>query len=124
MRNDKNALNVNSYTPIPAGVTKGGVEPDVAADFKKASLAIGDCGRVKLFADIKMSTLAMASGTVLDLNGQTLTVKRAKLGENRIAPGTYTAAQLEETGFAEVVDTADGAGGSLVIAGGFFLIVR
>ena len=58
------------------------------------------------------------------MNGKVIFVKRAKVGGEYLTPGTYTAAQLEEMGISEVVDTADGAGGSLVIAGGFFLIVR
>ena len=116
VRNDKNALNTNTYTPIPAGVTKGGVEPDDVVDFKKASLAIGDCGRVKLFADLKMAALGMASGTKLDLNGKTLIVKRAKVDETHLTPGTYTAATLG--GY--LADSA--SGGELVVSGGGFSI--
>ena len=125
VRNDKNALNTNTYTPIPAGVTKGGIAPDAAIDFKSASLVVGDRARVKLFDSFKMCALGMESGTSLDLNGQTLTVKRAKLGENRIAPGTYTAAQLEAAGLTEFIDTADGAGGTLRVLGiGTAILVR
>ena len=116
VRNDNKASNVNTYTPIPSGVTKGGVDPEEAADFKKASLAIGDCGRVKLFADLKMSALEMASGTKLDLNGKTLIVKRAKVDETHLTPGTYTAATLG--GY--LADSA--SGGELVVSGGGFSI--
>ena len=112
VRNDKNALNTNTYTPIPAGVTKGGVAPDDVADFKKASLVIGDCGRVKLFENLKMASLEMASGTVLDLNGKVIFVKRAKVGGARLMPGTYTPAKL--AGY--LVDSA--SGGELVVTGG------
>ena len=116
VRNDKNALNTNTYTPIPAGVTKGGVAPDDVADFKKASLVIGDCGRVKIFENLKMASLEMASGTALDLNGQSFIVKRAKVGGARLMPGTYAPAKL--AGY--LVDSA--SGGELVVTGGGFSI--
>lgn len=112
VRNDKNALNTNTYTPIPAGVTKGGIVPETVADFKSASLFVGDCARIKLFANIRMAALEMASGTVLDLNGKTLTVKRAKANEIPVLPGTYTPAKL--SGY--LVDSA--GGGALVVTGG------
>lgn len=121
VRNDKNALNVNTYTPIPAGITKGGVAPDAVADFKKASLVVGDCARVKLFDTLKMASLEMATGTVLDLNGKTNTVKCAKLGGTKLSPGTYAAGDDAVAGFV----TDSGEGGKLVVTGGgFTLIVR
>ena len=118
VRNDKNALNTNTYTPIPAGVTKGGVAPDAAIDFKSASLVVGDCARVKLFDALKMEALGMESGTSLDLNGQTLTVKLAKLGGASLDPGIYTAADAAVAGFV----TDSGEGGELVVTGGGFSI--
>jgi hypothetical protein len=87
----------------------------------KASLAIGAAARVKLFDGLKMKSLEMTSGTTLDLNGKTLTVKSAKLGSTKLAPGTYAAGNAAVAGF--VVDSA--TGGSLVVSGvGFQLIVR
>ncbi len=125
VRNDKNALNTNTYTPIPAGVTKGGVSPDSAADFKKAALVVGDCGRVKFFDELRLRSVQVSSGSVLDLNGKTLTVKSAKIGDTKLAPGTYAAAQLEAVGLAEFIDTADGAGGTLRVLGiGTVILVR
>ncbi len=42
-----------------------------------------------------------------------------------VIPGTYTAAQLAARGFVGVVDTADGAGGTLrVLGSGTMLILR
>jgi hypothetical protein len=123
VRNDKNALNTNTYTPIPAGVTKGGVAPDSVADFKMAALVVGDCGRVKFFDELRLRSVQVSSGSVLDLNGKKLTVNAAKMGDGKLAPGTYTASIAAVSGF--VIDTADGAGGSLVVTGGGFkLIVR
>ena len=68
-----------------------------------------------------MASLDMASGTVLDLNGKTLTVKSAKLGGAKLSLGTYAASNEAVAGF--VADS--GAGGELVVGGGgFTLIVR
>ena len=116
VRNDKNALNTNAYTPIPAGVTKGGVAPDAVEDFKMASLVVGDCARVKLFVNLKMLELEMASGTVIDLNGKKFTVKSARRADRKLVPGTYTPAKLP--GY--LVDSA--SGGQLVVTGGGFHI--
>ena len=125
VRNDNNALNVNTYTPLPAGVTKAGVEPDAAVDFKRAKLIVGDCGRVKLFADLKMIELYTTAGTALDLAGHEFTVTTAHVDGINVPPGVYTAAQMQARGFAGVVDTADGAGGTLVVHGaGTVFIVR
>ena len=115
VRNDNNAANL-AYTPIPAAA-----EADSADDFKKASLVLEAAARVKLFENLKMASLDMASGTVLDLNGKTLTVKSAKLGGAKLSLGTYAASNEAVAGF--VADS--GAGGELVVGGGgFTLIVR
>jgi hypothetical protein len=121
VRNDKNALNTNTYTPIPAGVTKGGVAPDSVADFKMAALVVGDCGRVKFFDELKLRSVRVSSGSVLDLNGKTLTVKSATINGVRLAPGTYDADNKAVEGF--VVDSE--TGGSLVVnGGGLTILVR
>lgn len=88
VRNDGCADNDLTVTPIPA-MTQG----DAASDFThRASLTIGDCGRVLLNADLaKMSTLTMSADTKLCLNGNTLTVNTAKLGGVKLKPGTYAA---------------------------------
>ena len=98
--------------------TKGGGEND---DFKKVSLALEAAARVKLFENLKMASLDMVSGTVLDLNGKTNTVKCAKLGGVKLSPGTYAAG---DTAVAEFV-TDSVSGGELVVTGiGFLLFVR
>ena len=125
VRNDKNALNTNTYTPIPAGVTKGGVAPDSVADFKMAALVVGDCGRVKFFDELKLRSVRVSSGSVLDLNGKTLTVKSAKVNGVKLAPGTYAAGSTVAIGEGALgdylVDTA--TGGALVVSGGGFSII-
>lgn len=119
VRNDKNALNTNTYTPIPARVTKGGVAPDSVADFKMAALVVGDCGRVKFFDELNLRSVRVSSGSVLDLNGKTLTVKSATMNGVKLAPGTYVAGDEAVAGF--VVDPA--TGGSLVVSGGGLMIL-
>jgi hypothetical protein len=118
VRNDKNALNTNTYTPIPAGVTKGGVSPDSAADFKKAALVVGDCGRVKFFDELRLRSVEVELGSELDLNGMTLTVNSATLGSVKLAPGTYAVDDDALEGF--ITDSA--TGGSLVVKGGGFML--
>ena len=121
VRNDGNALNVNTYTPLPAGVTKADVEPDAAADFRKASLVVGDAARVKLFADLKMVELNLEADTALDLNGHVLVVRTAHAGGVNVQPGTYAAGSALPIGAGTLgdylLDTSDGAGGALVIHG-------
>ena len=107
IRNTGDTANNVAFTAIPS--VKGGGETD---DFRKASLALEAAARVKLFANIRMDALEMAAGTVLDLNGKTLTVKRAKANEIPVLPGTYTPAKL--SGY--LVDSA--SGGALVVTGG------
>ncbi len=105
-----------AMTPIPS--TRWGGERD---DLTKASLAIGAAARVKLFDGLKMKSLEMTSGTTLDLNGKTFTVKSAKLGGVRLSPGTYAADNEAVSSF--VADS--GEGGSLVVGGsGLFILVR
>ena len=74
---------------------------------------------MKLFDGLKMKSLEMTSGTTLDLNGKKLTVKSAKLGSAKLAPGTYAAGDEAVAGF--VVDPA--TGGALVVNGGGLSIV-
>lgn len=89
-------------------------------DLAKAKLEISNNSTVILIADVKMSGLEIASGSKLDLNGKKLTVKSAKIGDTKLAPGTYAADNAAVAGF--VVDPA--TGGSLVVNGGLSIIVR
>ena len=116
VRNTGNTANNVAFTAIPS--LKAGGEED---DFRRASLKTEAAARVKLFAKLRMARLDMASGTVLDLNGKQMIVDAAKMGDGKIMPGTYTAADEAVAGF--VIDTADGAGGELIITGGGFSII-
>ncbi len=116
VRNTGNTANNVAFTAIPS--LKAGGEED---DFRRASLKTEAAARVKLFAKLRMARLDMASGTVLDLNGKQMIVDAAKMGDGKIMPGTYTAADEAVSGF--VIDTADGAGGELIVTGGGFSII-
>ena len=118
IRNTGNTANNVAFTAIPS--VKGGGDTD---DFRKASLKTEAAARVKLFGELRMAKLDMATNTKLDLNGKKMIVNAAKMGEDKIMPGTYTASSAAVSDF--VIDTADGAGGELVVTGGGFkLIVR
>lgn len=114
IRNTGDTANNVAFTAIPS--TKGGGEND---NFKKASLSIEAAARVKIFADLRMAALDMASATVLDLNGKTLVVNKANVGGTRLAPGSYTAGDEAVAGL--VTDSA--SGGELVVSGGGLSII-
>ena len=71
-----------------------------------------------------MNSVEIDSTGQLDLFGHTLTVKSAKVNGVKLATGTYAAGStvaIGERSLADyLVDTADGAGGSLVVTGGGF----
>ena len=90
-------------------------------DLTKANLEISNNSTVILIADVKMSGLEIASGSKLDLNGKTFTVKSAKVNGVKLAPGTYTADNAAVAGF--VVDSTS-SGTLVVTGGGFSIIVR
>ena len=92
-------------------------------DLTLSVLEIQNNSKVYVTAKVKMSGLIMGSDTVLDLNGKTLVVNTAKVNGVKLASGTYAAGNAAVADY--LVDTAEGAGGSLVVTGGgFSLIVR
>ena len=111
IRNTGDTDNNVAVTELPS--LKAGGEND---DFRKASLSLEAAARVQLHAKLRMAALEMASGTVFDLNGKVIFVKRAKVGGAHLMPGTYTPAKLD--GY--LVDSA--SGGELVVTGGGFSI--
>ena len=105
IRNDGVAENT-AYTSLPAAA-----ETDEITDFKDAKLELLDCGKVRLYDTLAMSKLTMSVDTKLDLNGNTLTVKSAKLGDATLAAGTYAASDYSDY----LTDSV--GGGSLVVTG-------
>ena len=76
-----------------------------------------------------MNSVEIDSTGQLDLFGHTFTVKSAKINGVKLASGTYTAESTAEIGEGTLanylVDTADGAGGALVVNGeGLTILVR
>ena len=104
--NDGNTSNTKAYTVLPARAYGG--ENDV---FDKATLTISSCAQIRLMETLAMSKLTMSVDTKLDLNGKTLTVRSAKLGDTNLAAGTYAASDYSDY----LTDSV--GGGSLVVAG-------
>lgn len=104
-----------------------GVGCDAPEALKKTGLVIGGAARVLLTDSFTIAGLSMEEDSLLDLNGKTFTVKSAKVGGTKLAPGTYAAGSTVAIGEGTLadylVDMADGAGGSLVVSGGGFLII-
>ncbi len=106
----------NVATWIPAA-TLG----DAAEDFKKAKLIVADRGVVAIGADIRFASVSVAARSKLDLHGQKVKTQAAWLGGDKLAPGTYTAANAAVSDF--VTDSA--GGGELIVSGqGTFLFVQ
>lgn len=110
IRNDGVAENT-AWTSLPAAA-----ETDAVEDFKKASLSLLDCGKVRLYDTLKMVNLTLAADSRLDLNGNTLTVKRAKFGDARVSPGVYAADDYP--------DFLSGEGSIVVLGGGLTILFR
>ncbi|MBQ6137351.1 MAG: hypothetical protein IJI73_08280 [Kiritimatiellae bacterium] len=103
----------NDFTAFPS--TRHGGEND---DLRKVSLEIGGGAHVFVTVDrARAGSISIAEHSTLDLNGKTLTVRTAKLGEEKLVSGTYTVDKLG--GY--VVDSA--TGGALVVRGGGFAVV-
>ena len=109
------------YTPIPAN----GAHADKPADLKKCSIEVSNYARIGIVETLKLASLETDSSSVVDLNGKTLTVKYAKLGNTMLSSGKYTAAELVERGIECVLDSSEGKTGVLDVGGiGFMLYVR
>jgi hypothetical protein len=113
------AVNNKAVTLYP-GTGAGCDDPDA---LKKTSLRVAGAARVMLTDSLRSDRLDMDDGTTLDLAGHEFTVTAARLGGTNVQSGTYTAAQLQTLGFGEVLDTADGAGGTLHILGAATVII-
>ena len=106
----------HSLTWLPAG-TRG----DAVSDFRYADLVLDGAAWVALSASFRAKSVALASNCAIDLNGETLVVERATLGGVKLSSGTYAAGNAAVADY--LVDTAEGAGGKLVVTGGGFSII-
>ena len=119
---DDNNVTCTTYTPICAN----GFTADDVADFRKADLAVRRQAKAQVtVADEKgafrMDDIAIDETGALDLFGHVFTVTSAKVAGVNVPPGTYAAGSTFPVGNGTLgdylVDTADGAGGTLVVRG-------
>ena len=109
------AVNNKAVTLYPGK----GVGCDAPEAFKKTDLAVAGAAKVQLTDALKIAGLTIDSDSLIDLNGQTLTVKSAKVNGVKLATGTYDAGDEAVAGF--VVDSV--TDGSLVVSGESFVII-
>ena len=114
VRNDNVDDEHKPYTYLPVTSTK--TPTDEIDDFKHARMTLLDKALVKLSTntEFKMRELEVDSGSTLDICGNTLTVRSAKLGDTNLAAGTYAAGDVALGDF--VSDSV--GGGSLVVQSG------
>ncbi len=115
---DDNNVTCTTYTPICAT----GYQADDVAVFKYANLVVRNEAKAQVTAAdangaFKMNDIELDETGELDLFGHTFVVATAKVAGTKVPTGTHTAAQLQALGFTGIVDTADGAGGTLVVSG-------
>ncbi len=127
IRNDL-ALQAGAVSNLCATLYPGrGAGCDAPDALKKTDLAIAGAAKVQLTDAFKIAGLSIENGSMLDLNGKTLTVRSAKVNGVKLAPGTYAAGSTVEIGEGKLgdylVDTVTG-GALVVTGGGFQLIVR
>ena len=117
------AVNNKAVTLYPGK----GVGCDAPEAFKKTDLAVAGAAKVQLTDALKIAGLTIDSDSLIDLNGKTLTVKSAKINGVRLAPGTYDVesdvAIGEGTLGDYLDDTAEDAGGELVVKGVSFMVI-
>ena len=108
----------NDFTAFPS--TRHGGEND---DLRRVALEIGGGAHAFLTKDARIDSLSVENHSTLNLHGREFVVTTARLADGNVRPGTYTAAQLQALGFAGIVDTADGAGGTLRVLGAATVII-
>ena len=114
VRNDNVDDEYKPYTYLPVTSTK--TPTDALEDFKNARLSLLDKALVKISSTFKLRELTVAANSKLDLNGKTLTVKRAKFGDARVSPGVYAADDYP--------DFLSGEGSLVVLGGGLTIMFR
>ena len=99
---------------------------DDVRDYRRVKYVVRDYGRAAVNVDMQAASIEISdANSFLDLEGHLLVVTSARVAGRNVPSGTYTAAQLASLGFSQVVDTADGSGGTLVVRGcGTVFIVK
>ena len=121
----------NSNTTEMVSLGYGG---DAVKDYKKVNYVVSDYGRAAVNTNIVVASVKIAdNNSFLDLEGNALRTKSFGypkiVGEEtvvtKLAPGSYTAAELVERGIECVLDSSEGKTGVLDVGGiGFTLSVR
>ncbi|MGN1359558.1 MAG: DUF2341 domain-containing protein [Kiritimatiellia bacterium] len=106
-------------TPIPAQSQTYDV--DASSALANATLRLEAAARVQVYSGIAFAALEVpeASASMLDLNGNLVTVKDATLGSVRLAPGTYTPETLPDF----LLDSSESLSGALRVTGSATLII-
>ena len=109
---DRSVSEFTSATVFPTTPIVAYNNGDAVADFNDANLIVTNNAIAEVsVAALKMRNLAVAADSKLDLFGNTLTVRSAKLGDTNLATGTYAAGDVALGDF--VSDSV--GGGSLVV---------
>ena len=121
---DDNGVTCTTYTPICAT----GYQADDVDDFRHTDLVVRNQAKAQVSVAngngvFTMDDIEIDENGELDLFGHAFVVTSAKIAGRNVPPSTYTAAQLQALGFAGVVDTADGAGGTLRVLGAATVII-
>ena len=105
---DRSMSEFTSATVFPTTPIVAYNNGDAVADFNDANLIVTNNAIAEVsVAALKMRSLAVAANSKLDLFGNTLTVRSAKLGDTTLAAGTYAAGDYSDS----LTDSA--GGGSL-----------
>ena len=113
----------NDFTAYPS--TRHGGEND---DLRGVGLEIGGGAHVLVSVDrARADSLSIAEHSTLNLYGRTLVVTSCRICDENVQPGKYTAGSTHAIGDGTlgdyVVDTADGAGGTLIVLGSATMLI-
>lgn len=108
-----------STVPTVFPASKWGAEDSKA--FSQTGLSVEGTAAVRISDTMKLRTLNVEEGSVLDLNGVELTVKRVVLGGQKVPPGRYKASSFADS----LKDSSADDSGVLMVGGlGYVLYVR
>lgn len=108
-----------STVPTVFPASKWGAEDSKA--FSQTGLSVEGTAAVRISDTMKLRTLNVEEGSVLDLNGAELTVKRVVLGGQKVPPGRYKASSFADS----LKDSSADDSGVLMVGGlGYVLYVR
>lgn len=114
---NNNASATYATTPIPS------TKYDNDEDISKASLVVTEAGRVMIAEDVRLNEVTVAEGSTINLFGNNMKVTNIKLGNKSLMCGTYTAQDLLDAGYVNIVDSI--GGGTIQVSGsGLVIFVR